>query len=471
MRTQARSIALTSFIISGLMTGSVLAYADEEEAQSEAPTRHTEAPASSPPGSEADAPISSQAKSNGFIQDSHLNLLFRSYTERLESPGSKRKDAWVLGNQAVFESGYTRGLFGVGFDASLFSALKLNGGQGAGNRVHLNHDGTGENQLGWTYPGVWDAKIRVSDTVLKYGQQLFDDPFLVPHDNRALPPTYRGLSIASEEIRNLSLKAGSVDAVLARGQTSVSSLRTEYGGIKFSRFTFAGGDYAPNENTSLSLYGSRAENVWDQYYFTASRSIGDPSAIRWTGGLTYYYTHDVGQSRSGSINNHAYSLSLSGTHDAHTVVIGFQQIASNQFFDYIGQSGGDYLANSLDVDYNAPHEKSLQLGYSIDMKRYGVPGLKMALWTAYGWGANASVMANRYSDPGSPLHDLYWKDGQPVHGTHYEFGFIPGYTFDSGKLKGATAKFYYMHHQGSHYYSDSTSDVYRLMVNLPVNVL
>jgi hypothetical protein len=105
------------------------------------------------------------------------------------------------------------------------------------------------------------------------------------------------------------------------------------------------------------------------------------------------------------------------------------------------------------------------------MKSYGVPGLKMALWTAYGWGANASVMANRYSDPGSALHDLYWKDGQPVHGTHYEFGFIPGYTFGSGKLKGATAKFYYMHHQGSRFYSDSTSDVYRLMVNLPVNVL
>jgi hypothetical protein len=31
-------------------------------------------------------------------------------------------------------------------------------------------------------------------------------------------------------------------------------------------------------------------------------------------------------------------------------------------------------------------------------------------------------------------------------------------------------KFYYMHHHGSKYYSDSSSDVYRLMVNVPVNV-
>lgn len=136
----------------------------------------------------------------------------------------------------------------------------------------------------------------------------------------------------------------------------------------------------------------------------------------------------------------------------------------------MNQTAGDFLGNSLDVDYNAPHERSLQLGYSVDMRTYGVPGLKMAVWTAYGWGADASAMAQLYSAPGSSLHDLYWKNGQPVHGTHYEFGFIPSYTLASGRFKGTTAKFYYMHHQGTNYYSDSTSDVYRLMVNVPVNI-
>lgn len=466
MKQPSNSLVLSTLMLTGLLSGSMPAYADDDDIS----TRHTESPPSSPPNTEADAPIDNQASSKGFIGDSHFKMLFRSYTEHFEGPGMEKKDAWVLGNQAVFESGYTRGLFGVGLDASLFSAFKLNGGEGAGNRVHLNHDGTGQNQAAWTYPGVWDVKARVSNTVVKYGQQLFDNPFLVPHDNRALPPTYRGVSLASEEVRNLVLKAGSVDAVLARGQTSVSSLKTEYGGTKFSRFTYAGGDYTPNDDLSVSLYGSRAENVWDQYYFMLSKSVGDASRIRWNGALTYYYTTDIGQSRNGPIDNHAYSLLLSGTHKAHTVSLGFQQIASKQFFDYVGQSVGDYLANSLDVDYNAPREKSLQLGYSVNMADYGVPGMKMTLWTAYGWGADGSAMASRYADPASSLHDLYWKNDQPVHGTHYEFGFIPSYTIGSGKLKGMSAKFYYMHHQGSRYYPDATSDVYRLMVNVPVNV-
>src|ERR1700712_1325726 len=191
------SLALSTIVFSGLMSGMMPAYAEDDDIS----TKHTESPQSEPTNTEADAPISNQAQAKGFIDDSHLNLLFRSYTEHLESPGSKEKNASVIGNQAVFESGYTRGLFGVGLDASLFSAFKLNGGNGAGNRVHLNHDGkSGVNQFAWTYPGVWDVKARVSSTVVKYGQQLFDDPFLSPHDNRALPPTYRGVSVESEEI-------------------------------------------------------------------------------------------------------------------------------------------------------------------------------------------------------------------------------------------------------------------------------
>ncbi len=467
MNFNKSALALSTVVFSGLMSGMTPAYADDEDIE----TKHTETPQSSPANTEADAPVNNQAQAKGFIDGSHLNLLTRSYTEHLESPGSKQKNAWVIGNQAVFESGYTRGLFGVGLDASLFTDFKLNGGQGAGNRVHLNHDGvTGVNQFAWTYPGVWDVKARVSSTVVKYGQQLFDDPFLSPHDNRALPPTFRGVSLVGEELKNLTIKGGSVDGVLARGQTSVTGLKTEYGGVHFSRFTYAGADYSPNDDLTVSLYGSRAENVWDQYYFTLSKSIGDASRLRWNGALTYYYTHDVGQSRGGPVGNQAYSVLLSGTHNAHTVSVGFQQIASKQFFDYVGQSAGDYLANSLDVDYNAPHEKSLQLGYTLNLKDYGVPGVKMTLWSAYGWGSDGSAMAQLYADPGSAMHNLYWKNGQPVHGTHYEFGFIPSYTVASGKFKGSTAKFYYMHHQGSTYYSDATSDVYRLMVNVPVNI-
>ncbi|WP_250467156.1 OprD family outer membrane porin [Caballeronia sp. GAFFF2] len=474
MKKQKRSLALSILLFSGFMAASVASYGQQAPAptdDTDPPSRHTEAPPSSPPNTEADAPVSNQAKSKGLIEDSHLNLLTRSYTEHFEAKGAEKKDAWVLGEQAVFESGYTRGLVGLGFDLTMFGALKLNGGSGAGNRVRIGAPGeAGRTQLAWAYPGVWDVKARVSNTVFKYGQQLFDNPFLVPHDNRALPPTYRGFSLASDEIKNLTLKAGTVDGVIARGMASVTSLTTEYGGTHMSQFTYFGGDWTHGDDTAVTLYGSVANNVWQQYYLSATQSIGDPKTVRWTGALNYYYTGAIGDKRQGSINNNAYSLALAGTHGAHTLQFAFQQIASDQFFDYVGQSAGDYLSNSLDVDYNAPHEKSVSLSYSLNMKEYGVPGLKFTLWGAYGWDADATAMANQYANPDSSQHGLYWKDGQPVHGTHYEIGVIPSYTVPDGKFKNTSVKFYYMHHHGSQYYSDGTSDVYRLMVNVPVNV-
>jgi hypothetical protein len=468
------SVALSILFFTGAMAGPYKAYAQQAPAPQpdEQPlSRHTETVPDSPPNTEADAPVSSQAKSKGFIEDSHLNLLFRSFAEHDTFNSVKKKDAWVLGAQAVFESGYTKGLIGLGGDVSLFGALKLNGGRSGAvgsnnNQVHVATDGGGYNQLAWAYPGVWDVKARVSNTVLKYGQQLFDDPFLSPHDNRALPPTYRGWSLVSNEIKGLTLKGGTVDGVLARGMTTVTGLTTEYGGTHVSQFTYFGGDWTRGDDTAVTLYGSVANNVWQQYYLSATQSIGDPKSIRWTGSLNYYYTGAIGDKRQGSINNNAYSLALAGNHGAHTLQFAFQQIVSDQTFDYMGQSAGDFLSNSLDVDYNQPHEKSVSLSYSLNLKEYGVPGAKVTMWGAYGWDADGSAMANG----GSAQAGNYIVNGQALHGSHYEFGIIPGYTIPDGRFKNTSIKFYYMYHHGSTYYPDTTSNVFRLMVNVPVNV-
>lgn len=141
MKKEKLSVALSILLFSSVMAATVSAYG--QEADTEPLSRHTETVPSSPPNTEADAPVSNQAKSKGFIEDSHFNVLGRSFSEHFEPKGAKDKDAWVLGAQAVFESGFTRGLIGLGGDVSMFGAFKLNGGNGAGTRVHVGTDGGG----------------------------------------------------------------------------------------------------------------------------------------------------------------------------------------------------------------------------------------------------------------------------------------------------------------------------------------
>lgn len=413
-------------------------------------------------------PPSSQATSKGFIADSHLNLQFRNYADYFQAPDAIYRHAWVQGAQANYESGYTRGPVGVGIDASLFGAFKLDGGNGASNMVHVGKDGGGAQQFAWAYPGVVDVKARISETVVKYGLQMVTNPFLEPHDNRALPPTFLGASMVSNDLTHITLEGGSFTKVDARGHTNLSNLTTSYGGTRIDRVTYAGGTWHYAKNGEIALYVDQADDVWRQYYGSVAQSFGDPTTIKWSGLANAYSTHDTGASHQGHIDSNAYSVSVSAQHGPHALLLGYQQVLGEQFFDYVNETNGIYLTNSMDVDYNAPHEQSLQLRYTFDGKYAGVPGLKAMLWGQYGWGADASAGAAENGSPSAPLHDLYWKNGEPVHGHHHEFGFIPSYTLQSGRYKDTKVTVVAMWHNSQAHYSDGNNMEYRLVVNVPM---
>ncbi|UXZ64599.1 OprD family porin [Burkholderia multivorans] len=413
----------------------------------------------------SDEQPSAQSKSKGFIADSHLDFLFRNYADVLDNKGGPHRHAWIQGVMANFESGYTTGLIGIGFDASLYAALKLDGGAGAGSMAHIAKGGGGSNQLAWAYPGIYDVKARISNTVIKYGLQAVDNPFMEQHDNRALPPTFLGATIVSNEFKNVMLEAGSFTKTDARGHSTLTNLTTQYGGTRVNRITYVGGTWDYSPNGEVALYANQADDVWHQYYASVKHSIGSPQTIKWTGFGNVYSTHDTGDALQGKINNNAYSLSLAAQHGPHELLLAYQQILGDQFFDYLNETNGIFLANSMDVDYNAPHEKSLQLRYTFYGKEAGLPGFKAMVWGVTGWGADGSAGAAN-----DPSHSsIYWSNGAPVQGRHHEFGFIPSYTFQSGKLKGTKVTFIAMWHNGSTHYSDATNREYRLVVNLPLH--
>ncbi len=409
-------------------------------------------------------PRSSQASSAGFIADSRLDLEWRNYTDYFHAPGISRH-AWAEGLQAKFESGFTQGFIGVGLDAAIFGELKLDGGRGARNMVYLGRHGDGENRRVWAYPGTYAVKARISESEIKYGLQDVSNPFLDPHDNRALPPAFLGASLVSREMSGFSMQAGSFTKVDPRGQTNLVNLRTTYGRVAFKRVSYAGATWDYSPNGSASLYADQADDVWRQYYASLQQGIGSVQSIKLTGFANIYSTHDTGAALQGPIHNNAYSMSLSAQHGPHGLLLGYQKILGDQFFDYIDETAGVYLVNSMDVDYNAPHEQSLQLRYTFDGKYAGLPGFSAMVWAQQGWGADASAAVS--SEGGGAL---YFRNGQPLHGRHHEFGIIPTYVVQSGPLRNAKVTLIAQWHVGSAYYADSTNQVYRLVITLPMRV-
>ncbi|PTT27652.1 OprD family porin [Pseudomonas sp. HMWF021] len=433
---------------------------------------------------------SAQADAKGFLEGSTISGTTRNWyaNEQLKRGGkfTYRKDGvatptdrrinWVQGTIVNFSSGFTEGTVGVSTEIAAYNAVALernrkdlasnNGGApgsrpGAGNNRTLTKEG-GDAEGQWSKLGLANVKFRVSNTTLTAGRQNFSTPIVDTIGNRALPSSFEGVSLHSEELNNLSFDAGSFDRVSPRTEESLSKFRTEYSanGAETDRVSIVGLNYQPLKSLKTSLYASKVEDFWNQYYFGATHELGDSNVVSLTTGLNYYKTVDTGKKEMGEIDNDTYSLSFGLTHQAHSLTFSYQAINGDEYFDYLHETNGIYLANSLLSDFNGPNEKSFQVAYGLNMAEYGVPGLKFNIYQARGWGIDGTHYTGT-------AYDVRNMDGEH----HYEYGIGATYAVQSGPLKATTIRGTYTAHRASENQSDGSINEFRLVTTIPFNIL
>jgi len=144
----------------------------------------------------------SDKNENGFIEDSHLNILNRDFyfsqdfrngssaTNPHTGARQSRRAEWAHSVIGRFESGFTQGPVGFGVDAYGQFGVKLDGGDGVvGNGVGgpglipRKGDNNGEPKDEWGKAGG-AVKVRAFDTVVKYGDVSPTSPVLHAGDSR-----------------------------------------------------------------------------------------------------------------------------------------------------------------------------------------------------------------------------------------------------------------------------------------------
>ncbi|MFI7858995.1 OprD family porin [Pseudomonas promysalinigenes] len=374
------------------------------------------------------------------------------------------RNNWVQGSILNYSSGFTQGTIGFAVEAAGYNAIALEQGRaaiaGPNNRTLTHSDGDPVGQ--WSKMGLANVKARLSNTTLTVGRQSVDTPMIAYIGNRALPSSFQGAFVHSAEFDNLSIDLGTFDRVSPRTEQSLSKFRSEYSatGVETDRASTAGVNYQPFKSLTTSLYTTHVEDFWNQYYFGASHVLGDSAVLALTTGLNYYKTVDTGSKKMGDIDNDTYSLSLGLTHQAHTLTASWQQVNGNEYFDYLHETNGIFLANSLLSDFNGPNEKSLQLSYVLNMAPYGVPGLKFNLYNARGWGIDGTHYRGT-------AYDVNGLDGE----THYEWGIGTSYAVQSGPLKDTSIRATYTAHRASKAQGDGSLDEFRLVTTIPFNIL
>lgn len=171
-----------------------------------------------------------QEAAKGFVEDSHLDLFFRNgYISRDYKHGRQDKAEWGQAATATFTSGFTQGTVGVGVDAFGLYAVRLDGGKGRSGAAGIDFfkqgdSGSAADDLS---KGGAAVKFRISNTVLKYGDQMPSLPVLSYDNSRLLPESYSGTLITSKEIEGLELNAGRFTA-----ESRKSAEGRDSGGLK-----------------------------------------------------------------------------------------------------------------------------------------------------------------------------------------------------------------------------------------------
>lgn len=322
-----------------------------------------------------------QSASNGFVADSTLGLLLRNaYISRDYKNGNPDKAEWGQAAMATFSSGFTEGPVGLGVNGFAHYAVRLDGGKGRSGAGGIDFfkqgdSGSAADELA---KGGASVKLRVSDTLVEYGNQMPSLPVL-RHDNaRLLPDSYTGTLITSKELEGLELNLGRFTA-----ESRKSAEGRDSGGL--DRIDVLGARYRFNERLSGALYAADIDDVLQRKYANLLYAIPLPGDRSLTFDFNGYKTRlDKDFAAGGGRDNLIWSLAATYSLASHSFMVAHQRNSGDTGYIYgryqnaggVGDSNGTiYVANSYWSDFNAEDERSWQLSYAYDFAGQGLPGL------------------------------------------------------------------------------------------------
>ena len=350
----------------------------------------------------------------GFLEDSsarlearnvYFNRDFRDGTSS-SSQGASKREEWAQGFILDVQSGFTQGPVGFGFDALGMLGLKLDSSPADSNSGLLPSSGHDPRGSADQYAKLgMAAKMRISQTVIKYGAMMPDVPLLKYNDGRLLPTMFHGAMLTSNEITDWKLSLARLDKYTARDSTDRQDIRVHCKNKRYAcdttadHFDLAGLDYRFSERLKVQYQVAKLENIYRQHFLGLVASqplpVGSVSAD-----LRLIKSDDIANARAGEIDHRAFSAMLGYSLGGHKLSAGWQRMYGESAMPYLDGSN-PYLVNYAQVnDFAAAQERSWQVRYDYDFKGAGVPGL--TFFTRYIQGDHVKV-------PGSAAEGKEWE--------------------------------------------------------------
>jgi hypothetical protein len=360
-----------------------------------------------------------------FVADSKASLTTTNiYLNRdfRENAGQNKREEWGQGFWLDVQSGYTEGTVGFGLDALGLLGVKLDsgGGRTGTDLLPVQDDGGTPDQFGRL--GL-TAKVKVSNTELRYGSHIPELPVVKASDSRLLPQVFEGGLLTSSELDSLTFTGGRLDKVIDRASTNSEELilnsknRRFAAGITADHLDLMGLDYEFAKGLTGRYYFADLDDIYRQHFFglLASQPLGSGTL---SADVRMMLSKDSGAANAGKIDNRAFNAMLTYAINGHKLGLGFQDMSGDTGYAYI--DGSDpFLVNFVQInDFANADERSWQARYDYDFGKLGVPGL--SFMTRYIKGSDAQIAGTddtggewerdievKYVVQSGPLKDVY----------------------------------------------------------------
>lgn len=392
--------------------------------------------------------IAQQAGAAGFIEDSKATLGLRNFyinTDNRDGTGPNKNEEWGQGFDLRFISGYTQGTVQFGVDAIGLYGLRLD------SSPDKSGNSSGSASGGTIFPSdgnraVHDfaslgltGKVKISQTELKVGTLMPNNPVIKYNDGRLLPQTFTGGELKSNEIKDLTLTAGQIESAKGRNSSNDENLSiaganagSNYDkGVFSNKFYYGGADYKITKDLTASYYYGELKDFYSQNFLglVHNWAIG-PGVLK--SDLRYYRSRDNGNNGDtpayftsgyyggktvkGKVDNDLYSYLALYSVEGHTFGAGYQYTKGDSDFPWLNQGDGSSNSTITDMQiqkFARAGERTWQARYAYDFAKVGVPGL------------TAGVIYLRGDNIDTPLGEK----------TEWERDLTVGYVIPEGPLK------------------------------------
>ncbi|MBV0932074.1 OprD family outer membrane porin [Marinobacterium weihaiense] len=375
-----------------------------------------------------------------------LNINLRTlYFDRDFRDGTEDRYAASQAVHVNYVSPYYNGL--IGFDASVYGALKLDGGK-EDEFIGMLHNDDGNTD---SYAKLGQAYLKLKlgeNTELRAGRMVLNTALLWDDDSRSTPSSTQAVKLDTQ-LGGADLYAIYSDRAVNMADTTFN--RYEAANGEDYELYIVGGSYGFANGLNVQLAHGVADEYLRQSYLNASFPVELSNGDSMLFDAHYYDGSDDGALYGSDYDSTLLNLAGRYTTGDLTMTLSYQKIGGDNGYDYSwdGFENDNHILmawNSVQYsDFNNDDEQSLQV--RADYNVAAVPGLSLMARHTEGW----DIDAGTENDLEESETDLEAK-----------------YVFQAGSLEGLSLRA-----RVAHYESEIGDDVdeFRLIANYGFSAL